>query len=688
MKFGRREFGIGVLGGALLGRGETDAMSRQSAQPAQEIGVPVTSANRIAVGTARGFLPNGHDLLCWTTTAESGGHFSAMDLQTGKVTTHPLNHLEAWPLVFGSDGNVYTGSTSGEVMRWNPRTDAWGALGKPLFKFPGASLNHVRVLCEGRDKWLYAGSVYGERARLHIETGEIEKLPSTPEQGNWYVSSVVLLPDGRIAFGYGHKARIFVYDPAEKRDVGQWMPEGWKEDGFVFTIAPAKTVVYASHFPSGRRAAFDLKTGAFLSQVPWKPATTANPWSIWSSGAGNDFFVLPGTDTVVTSDGKEVYQFDPRHPDLPPTVPLSRFKVPAEMELTLRYSVTSNCRVQEYDRLRRKVLRMTQPSQPKVARNIFSLGVGPDGCVYGGAYQSTELFRYNPATREMTNLGDHHPGWSGETFSYAIWKDEILTASYTNGAVVAYNPKKPWKAEVGKMVNPRRVGFLGQQVYRPVSCCVSEDGRLWAVGPAGWGSTGFGIAWIDPKTGKTESQPLADSPQDILPLPGNRLLTVSSGLLRWIDSAAGKEIAQCASPAPLVSATPLVSDGHEAEGPQAKEFIPSSHGPSQQRPGPSARLLLASASELFIVSAETPGKIEILRRFACPAPCTRALVWRGKAVIGGSQGFATIDLTTGATTPFCSTPLGHRWAFAVASDTVFFYNGAKLLMAALPSERS
>jgi len=49
-----------------------------------------------------------------------------MDLTTGKIFTHPLNTLEAYPIVLGSDRNIYVGSTSGEVMRWRPTTDEWG----------------------------------------------------------------------------------------------------------------------------------------------------------------------------------------------------------------------------------------------------------------------------------------------------------------------------------------------------------------------------------------------------------------------------------------------------------------------------------------------------------------------------------------------------------------------------------
>jgi hypothetical protein len=146
---------------------------------------------------------------------------------------------------------VYVGSTSGEVMRWDPRVRSWGALGKPLFAVPGRGVNHVRALCEGPGRWLYAGSCTGERARIHLETAEVQRLPKPAEKGNWYVSAVAALPDGRIAFGFGHVARILVYDPATGKDIGQWLPQGWTEDGFCINLLVGRSVLYASHFPSG-----------------------------------------------------------------------------------------------------------------------------------------------------------------------------------------------------------------------------------------------------------------------------------------------------------------------------------------------------------------------------------------------------------------------------------------------------
>ena len=629
---------------------------------AQDLGVPITSANLISYGLRRGFLPGGHDLLCWTTTAESGGYFTARDLISGATVSHPLNSLEAYPIVFGIDGSVYVGSTTGGVMRWHPKTNSWAGLGLPLFTWPGAPWNHVRVLVEGPGGWLYAGSCYGERARVHRETGEIQRLPQPSETGNWYVSSIAVLPNGRIAFGFGHKARLVVYDPVAEKDIGQWAPADWMEDGFFITMVMAKTVLYVTHFPSGRRAAFDSETGAFLGQIPWPDARSGHAWPVWqhSSGYGNmvDFYVLPGTDTCAACDGEMVYQYNPRQPDLDPVSPLDAFHPEGALALEMRYSVTTDCRVLEYDERRLSVFRGFAPPQPAVERGLFALGVGPDGRVYGGAYQSTQVFRHDPVTRETTVLGDHHPGWSGETYSFAVSEEDLILANYTNGAMVAYAPSKPWSCETGQMTNPRRLGFLGQRVYRPYSTCIATDGKIWSVGAAGWGSTGGGIAWMDKKSGETDSVTLPEAPVNVLALPDNRILSCSTAWLRWWDGASKQELAKCEPPVPLVSADRF-SDGVLA--------------------------LLASDAELLIASVDTPRSVQIKRRFASPIPCTRALAWKGYAVVGGSEGFALVDTATGTSDLFCKTPLGSRWAFVIAAGRVYFHRETHLMSVALPN---
>jgi hypothetical protein len=494
-------------------------------------------------------------------------------------------------------------------------------------------------------------------------SGEVQMLPATPESGDWYVSSVAALPDGRIAFGYGHKARIFVYDPKEGKDVGQWMPEGWTEDGFCINLLMAKTVLYACHFPSGRRAAFDSSTGKFLGKLPWPDAKSGVDWSKWGHssgyGSGIDFYAVPGTDKVVTCDGKKVYQYDPHKPDLPAAISLEKFSVPAELALAMSYQVTTDCQIKIFDKNRLVVNELLTPLQPKVKRNLFGLGVGPDGKLYGGAYQSTLLYSYDPKAGKSKVLGDHHPGWSGETYSFAIRKNELVCASYTNGAIVLYDPHKPWKCELKKMVNPHFAGFLGQLVYRPFRTVVDEQGKIWSAGAAGWGTTGGGVAYIDPDTGKTESTALGDLPWDTILIPGNRLLLCSGSRLRWWDCNTNKILAETATPMTLSYAAVLGN-------------------------GSSARVFVGGDNNLIEADVDKPGELKIIKHYSSPVPICRVVAYNGMIVVGGANGFAKLDPDTGEWNHFCNHPFEMTFGMAVTDGRVYFHSGTNLMSVALP----
>lgn len=621
------------------------------------LGVPIQDANLISYRVCPGYGVEGHDLLCWVSTAESGAHFCALDLVTGKLDVKPLNHLEGYPLTPATDGCVYVGSTTGEIWRYRATGSVWEVLARPWDNSGGKGIHHVRVLCEGKDGWLYAGSCYGERARVNRQTGEVQMLPALTEPGSWYVSSVAALPDGRIAFGLGHVARIVVYDPAQGKEVGQWAPQEWLSDGFVITMTMAQKVLYATHFPSGRRGAFDAASGKFLAEVAWPPAVTYPKWSVWGHsagyGAGIDYYVLPDTDTIVTCDGKLVHTWNPT--DGAKTMEPAEFQPPPALAQELKYSVTSDLRVLQYDPARLKVLKETVYEQPRVQRGLFGLGLGPDGCLYGGAFQSTHLFRYDPGRDELKDLGDHNPGWSGETYSYCLRGKELVCASYINGAVVLYDPAKAWKCDNVAQVNPRFVGCLGQYTYRPLSCTSDSAGRVWGVGAAGWGSTGGGVSWIDPETGKTGTARLPAVPFCVEELQPGTLLIVDGGTLRWWDTEQNVEAASVAFPAGVTAAALMKGN----------------------TPG---HLAFCTSDKLHLADPSHPGELNVVQSFPLPFPAARMLWESGRLIVGAGGGIAELDPQTGQWQKLCDLGPSCQFAFSATPQAVFFTRGPEVWM--------
>jgi len=627
------------------------------------LGVPIQDANLISYRLCAGYGTAGHDLLCWTTTAESGGYFCALDLTTWQLDLRPLHHLEAYPITSASDGAIYTGSTSGEIWRYRAAGSTWEVLARPWDNSGGRDLHHIRVLGEGRDGWLYCGGVYGERARVSKTTGEVQLLPAIKEAGNWYVCSVAPLPDGRIAFGLGYVARILIYDPVLGRDVADWTPESWRPDGFVITMIAGPTVLYANHFPSGKRGAFDLATGKFLGEAPWPDVKMFPKWSEWthSSGEGNtfDYYLLPGTDTIAAGAGGLVHLWNPR--EAARTVPLAEFSPAPALVRAMQFSVTSDLRVLEHDARRTHVVREREFAQPRVQRRLFGLGLGPDGCIYGGAFQSTHLFRSDPRSGELRDLGDHHPGWGGETYSFCLRGGELVCASYVNGAIVLYDPVKAWDCTYENQKNPRFAGYFGSYTYRPFACTADSRGHVWGVGQAGWGITGGGISWIDPATGQQGTARLPGAPYFVSEVTPGTLLLGDEDTLRWWDAATNTELAHCAWPNGKTPAAVVMTDGAEV------------------------RLAFCDAQGLHIARLPAPGKLEIERSFPLPVDTTR-LLWDGRRLIAGGTGMAELDPATGKWIKFCALGPDLAFAFVATAEAVYFSRKAELLTVARPGK--
>ncbi|MBI2302872.1 MAG: hypothetical protein HYU66_28530, partial [Armatimonadetes bacterium] len=368
----------------------------------------------------------------------------------------------------------------------------------------------------------------------------------------------------------------------------------------------------------------------------------------------------PGTDTIVARSGDDLYQWNPRQPDLPPHLPLDAWTPDPQLAKDLRYQINSEGEVWTYDLRRTRVVESRRLDHPPVERALMALGVGPDGLIYGGAYQSYQLFRYDPRRDELTTLGSYDPTWSGEPYSFTTRGPELIIASYTNGHVAAYDPSKPWHCTAMERLNPRVLGFFGQQVYRPYSVAAATDERIWAVGPAGWGSTGAGVAWLDPATGTSHSTRLERTPSDILPLPGNQLLICDWDRLVWWDGTADRELAAAKVDVGIQGAVLL--------------------------PGAPPRIAYVGGPVVVVASLPQPGQVKVELTSQGPIPGQHLQRYSRGVVIGGPQGFATCRLPEGTWRQLANVPLGLRYAFVCHDDVVYFHRGSALMALAIPPE--
>ena len=146
--------------------------------------------------------------------------------------------------------------------------------------------------------------------------------------------------------------------------------------------------------------------------------------------------------------------------------------------------------------------------KPRVATDICGLNPGPDGRIYGSTIISMHMFRFDPETRRLEDLG--RTGWgSGEIYDVIGYGGKVYMGSYTGAYWGVYDPGKPWDAQpenegVSPAANPRNIGRLGEEMNRPFEYAAGPDGRIYIACRANYRIAGGGLARFDPASEQIE----------------------------------------------------------------------------------------------------------------------------------------------------------------------------------------
>lgn len=130
--------------------------------------------------------------------------------------------------------------------------------------------------------------------------------------------------------------------------------------------------------------------------------------------------------------------------------------------------------------------------------DIFYNHSGPDGCLYGSSVLPLHLFRYNPDTNELVDLGKCSTA-GGEAYSMANFDGKICISSYPGATLSIYDPSKPYHFGTNPDDNPRDIGRIDNISYRPRST-IYAGGRIWTASLPDYGMWGGPLSYYDPKT--------------------------------------------------------------------------------------------------------------------------------------------------------------------------------------------
>ncbi len=131
--------------------------------------------------------------------------------------------------------------------------------------------------------------------------------------------------------------------------------------------------------------------------------------------------------------------------------------------------------------------------------DIFYVHTGPDGLIYGSSILPLHLFRNDPASGDLVDLGKCSSS-GGEAYSMANLEGKLYISSYPAARISVYDPSLPYHFGSGPDDNPRDLGRLDDISYRPRSTLAGPMGRVWIASVPDYGRWGGPLAYYDPET--------------------------------------------------------------------------------------------------------------------------------------------------------------------------------------------
>lgn len=364
----------------------------------------------------------------------------AIDPDTGKhrVFTGPVkSEPGAWAMIAGPDGKIYVGTLpNAHLLCLDPTAGTFTDLGRP-----SRTEQYIWQFALGSDGRLY-GCTYPscKLVRFDPASGAMDDLGRMdPKQQ--YARTVAADDDGFVYVGVGtSEAHLVAYEIATGRHRDLLPPE-LHGAGSAAVHRGADGAVYGS--AGGQH--FRLRRGEAESI----PADAVRP-----------------APTPRLRDGRALSMED------------------GELRLT--------------DPVSHEVVTRAVSYEGKET-NVFRLGLGPDGMLYGSTAMPIHFFRVQPQRGELTRLGVLG---GGEYYSFLRYGEMLLGAAYGGRApLMIYRPDRPFQPGTEEGSNPRLVHFDGEDSgWRPQAMVAGPGGKVYLGAVAGYGKLGGPIVVFDPAT--------------------------------------------------------------------------------------------------------------------------------------------------------------------------------------------
>jgi len=416
------------------------------------------------------------------------------------VKTAGLDQFIIGPDATGKEERIYIKVQSGGplyLLRVNPDTGQCETFND---QFNGqAGIPQCLVL--GPDGYIYMGTICGAHLlRLDPKTGIVTDLGKPVETGI-NIWSITVAPDGKAYGGVFPGAHLFVYDPKSgaSKDIGT-VCEG---QDYLYVAADKEGKIYCgAGFTQAHLIVYDPKSGALRDILPEKYhiTSTVGVGSVIfrdniqvEAPGGKAFFYLAATNqSFWIEDEKLVPRENSRtYPMLKDGRTIFPVLIPGtwthdDQSLLITQPKTGESRVLRFD--------YDGPGQV-----VFLIRKGPDGKIYGSSALPIHLFRYDPKTGKLEDLGNP-TRTSGEIYSMLSYRGKLYICAYIGACFSVYDPAKPWRFGADKDANPRDFGPQGDKGgCRPFDMIVGKDGMIYIASSPDYGYSGGSLIRFDPE---------------------------------------------------------------------------------------------------------------------------------------------------------------------------------------------
>lgn len=132
---------------------------------------------------------------------------------------------------------------------------------------------------------------------------------------------------------------------------------------------------------------------------------------------------------------------------------------------------------------------------------VFVVGQGPKGLIFGGSAVPLSMWQYDPATGQSEDLGNP-TDTEGEIYSILAWGDDVYVCAYGGAYLSRYTPGKPWDYGHTPDNNPFGIGYVGDGHLRPRAMVPGPDEMIYIGSLPPYGQLGGAMAVFDPRQSK------------------------------------------------------------------------------------------------------------------------------------------------------------------------------------------